>query len=91
MKSRRTQAASYRSPFWQSTYGMAFFIIAAVTVFFLSDRDKAHIGGYLLFLLLAPLLLLHLYMHRGLGHDHDASESAEDTTIKVLPPEWQKQ
>ncbi len=39
----------------------------AVAAFFLFTEHRAHLFGFLPFLLVASCLLLHLFMHRGHG------------------------
>jgi len=45
-----------------------FFGFLAVGAFFLITEHRAHVYGFLPFLLLAACPLMHLFHHRGHGH-----------------------
>ncbi|MFN0164221.1 MAG: DUF2933 domain-containing protein [Burkholderiales bacterium] len=55
--------------FWRSPTGIALCVIAAVAGFFLLAEHRAHLAGILPYALLALCPLMHLFMHRGHGHD----------------------
>jgi hypothetical protein len=57
----------FRIPIW---VGAALF--GAIAVFFLWEEHRAHILGALPYLLLLSCPLIHLFMHRGHGHDAGA-------------------
>jgi hypothetical protein len=53
---------------------VAFVAFAAIAGFFLVAEHRAHVVGYLPWLLLLACPLLHLFMHRGHGGHHGAHE-----------------
>lgn len=63
--------------FWKSPAGMAFLVAAVVGGFYLFTEHRAHLYGFLPYLLLAACPLMHLFMHHGHhhgGHHHDRSQ-----------------
>ena len=73
--SRRRQAGRLST-------GMVFGAFAAIALFFLLAEHRAHLAGWLPFLLLLACPLLHLFHHHG-GHSH--SDDDRDST-RPLPP-----
>ena len=58
-----------RSPF-QIPLWLGFCAFAAIAVFFLWQKHRAHLLGALPWLLLLLCPFLHLFMHRGEGREH---------------------
>jgi len=59
-----------RTPWWRSRGGIAFVGFLAIAGFFLLTEHRAHLFGWVPFLLLAACPLLHLLHHRHGGHKH---------------------
>ena len=54
--------------FWKSPAGLALCVVGAVAAYFLLTEHRAHLWGWLPYLLLAACPLMHIFMHHG--HDH---------------------
>ena len=55
--------------------GLVFFGFVAVAVYFLITEHRAHLFGWLPFLLLAACPLMHVFHHRGHVRDHMKDDS----------------
>ena len=62
------------APFLRSRGGLVLIGFLAITGFFLWQEHRAHLLGFLPYLLLLACPLLHVFMHRGHGGhgDHGA-------------------
>lgn len=60
--------------FWRSRGGLVAIGFLLIAAFLLFSEHRAHVLGYLPFLLLLACPLMHLFMHHGHGgrHDHGA-------------------
>lgn len=70
-------------PFWKSTAGICLLVVAAAAGYFLLAEHRAHLAGWLPFILLALCPLMHIFMHGGHGHNghgHGAHEGAHEGT-----------
>lgn len=47
---------------------IAWLVFAAIAAFYLWTEHRAHLLGFLPYLLLLACPLMHLFMHRGHGH-----------------------
>jgi hypothetical protein len=69
-----TQSQAHRQPFRIPIWiGAALF--GAIAVFFSWEEHSAHLLGALPYVLLLSCPLIHLFMHRGHGHDAGATSS----------------
>ena len=68
-----TSRQPFRIPIWA---GAALF--GAIAVFFLWEEHSAHLLGALPYVLLLSCPLIHLFMHRGHGHDDGRSSQSSD-------------
>ena len=57
--------------FLRSRSGIALLGFLAVAAFFLLTEHRAHVFGYLPYALLLLCVLMHLFMHRGHGGEHE--------------------
>lgn len=74
--------------FWRSRYAVGLLVFAAIALFFLLTEHRAHALGALPYLLLAAFPLLHIFMHRGLGHGHgDAHDDKGPSDDRAARPE----
>jgi hypothetical protein len=67
-------------PFWRSRTGLALFGFLAIAGFFLFTEHRAHVLGFLPFLLLLLCPLLHLFHghgEQGTKHDHRRGDPEE--------------
>ncbi|GCA52908.1 hypothetical protein KGO5_05374 [Sinorhizobium sp. KGO-5] len=53
--------------FWASKVGLVTIAFLAIAAFFLLSEHRAHVFGFLPFLLLVACPLLHMFMHGGHG------------------------
>ena len=60
-------AAPQQSSFWKSKAGLVAIAFLLIAAFLLLSEHRAHLLGYLPFLLLLACPLLHLFMHGGHG------------------------
>jgi hypothetical protein len=60
----RTQRSSFRIP-----VSLGFGLFLAIAVFFLWEEHRAHLLGALPFVLLLACPIIHVFMHRGHGHE----------------------
>ena len=68
-------------PFWKSTAGICLLVVAAAAGYFLLAEHRAHLVGWLPFILLALCPLMHIFMHGGHGHNrhgHGTHNGAQD-------------
>ncbi len=65
-------------PFWRSPAGLTLLVALAVGSFFLVTEHTAHLLGALPYLLLLACPLMHVFMHRGHGHQHGQPGSTDD-------------
>lgn len=63
----------FRLPLW---VGLCLFL--GIALFFLWEEHEAHILGALPYVLLLLCPIIHLFMHRGHGHDGAAGGGHED-------------
>jgi hypothetical protein len=54
-----------------------FFGFVAVAAYFLLEEHRAHVIGFLPYILLAACPLMHLFHHRGHGHDGNSQSKSE--------------
>ena len=54
--------------FWRSRRGWVFLAFLAIAAFFLLTEHRAHLLGWLPFILLALCPLMHFFGHGGHGH-----------------------
>ena len=67
--------------FRRSPAGLALLVVVAVGGFYLVTEHKAHLFGALPYLFLLACPLMHVFMHRGHGHNghlHGQSRSSDD-------------
>lgn len=64
--------------FWRSKTAIGLAIFLAIGAFLLASEHRAHMLGFLPFLLILACPLLHLYMHGGHGgHGSDSKRTKE--------------
>ena len=63
--------------FLGSRGGVAMLVVAAVGGYLLFTEHRAHVLGFLPYVLLLACPLMHVFMHRG--HHHGGHSSAEGT------------
>jgi len=81
-----TQSDAHRQPFRIPLWvGAAVF--GAIAVFFLWEEHRAHLLGALPYLLLLACPLMHLFMHRGHGHDAGALSSQNSDDSQAHAPD----
>lgn len=56
--------------FWRSPGGIGLLIVALVGGFFLLTEHRAHLLGWLPFILILACPLMHVFMHHGHGGKH---------------------
>jgi DUF2933 family protein len=61
-----TRRSPFRIPLW-----LGFCAFGAIAVFFLWQEHRAHLLGALPWVLLLLCPVLHLFMHRGEGREHE--------------------
>lgn len=70
-----------RNSLWRSRGGLVLVVFAAIAAFFLLAEHRAHVFGYLPYLLLLACPLMHLFGHGGHGghghRDHEAHTSGD--------------
>jgi hypothetical protein len=69
--------------FWRSPGGIGLLVVALVGGFFLFTEHRAHLFGWLPFLLILACPLMHVFMHHGHRHGggrvgHDASGGSHE-------------
>jgi len=62
--------SSDTSSFWRSRSLVALLVLGGVAMFFLLEEHRAHVLGFLPYLLILACPLMHLFMHHGHHHDH---------------------
>jgi hypothetical protein len=63
-----------------------FFGFVAVAAYFLITEHRAHLFGWLPFLLFAACPLMHVFHHRGHGGDHQEGDSPRSPPGSEPPP-----
>ena len=66
--------------------GVVFSVFAAIALFFLLAEHRAHLTGWLPFLLLAACPLLHLFHGHGGHGQRPRPDPAGDSTRPMPPP-----
>ncbi|MFT3859112.1 MAG: DUF2933 domain-containing protein [Aquabacterium sp.] len=69
-------------PFWRSPAGLALLVALVIGGFFLVKEHTAHLLGALPYLLLLACPLMHVFMHRGHGHQHGSSRRTDDEQLR---------
>ena len=79
---------SPESPRWNSWLRANIVLIAflAIAGYYLITEHRAHVFGYLPFLLLLACPFLHMFMHRGHGGHEDAKPPAGKPGNDSAPP-----
>lgn len=70
----RHQHAQHEHPTRRVSW--AWWVFAAIALFFLLSEHRAHLFGILPYLLLLACPLMHLFMHHGHG-DHGSNDTGE--------------
>lgn len=60
--------------FWNSWSGLCFAILLGALLFFLFTEHTAHTLGILPYAIFLLCPIMHLFMHRGLGHSMNEAE-----------------
>lgn len=58
-----------KEPWWRSRSGLVLLGFAAIAGFFLLSEHRAHLFGWLPWLILLACPLLHVFMHGGHGKE----------------------
>jgi hypothetical protein len=64
-------------PFWRSRGGLALLVVALVGGFLLTTEHRAHVLGFLPYLLLLACPFMHMFMHHGHGHGAHSQEHGQ--------------
>lgn len=65
---------------YRSRYGLTLAAFLGIAAFFLITEHKAHVLGFLPYLLLLACPLLHFFMHGRHGNQHGGHGSQEGST-----------
>jgi peptidoglycan/LPS O-acetylase OafA/YrhL len=71
-----------QSPFWRTTTRFAAFGFGAVAAFFLFTEHRAHLFGWLPYLLLLCCPVMMLFMHHGHDEHQDSSPGKPELPVK---------
>lgn len=74
-------------PFWRSRYGIGLLVFGGIAAYFLLTEHLAHVVGALPLLILLACPLMHVFMHHGHGHHHQAGQ---DPNADVSKPAQSK-
>lgn len=69
-------------PFWRSPAGLTLLVVLVIGGFFLVKEHTAHLLGALSYLLLLACPLMHVFMHRGHGHQYGSSRRTDDEQLR---------
>ena len=64
--------------FWRSPAGLTLVVAITVGGFYLVTEHRAHLFGSLPYLFLLACPLMHVFMHRGHGHQRPEPRSSDD-------------
>ena len=71
--------SSANSSCWYSRHNIITFLFVAAVSFYLFTEHRAHLLGFLPWLILLACPLMHLFMHHGHGgHDHSSHQHNEE-------------
>ncbi|MDI4635232.1 DUF2933 domain-containing protein [Pelomonas sp. V22] len=56
------------APFWRSRFGIGWIVLAGVAGWFLWEEHRAHLLGFLPYVILLACPLMHVFMHHGHHH-----------------------
>lgn len=73
--------------FWRTRYALGLIVFGGIAGYFLLTEHLAHVIGVLPFLILLICPIMHLFMHHGHEHHHEA----EKTEAPVEPEQRGKQ
>ncbi len=71
---------------WFSAANIALYGFLAIAAFYLIAEHRAHLLGWLPFLLILACPLLHVFMHRGHGGHGGHTDSGNDASKRQQPP-----
>jgi len=71
--------------FWRSRFGIGWLVLAAVAGWFLWTEHRAHLLGFLPYVVLLACPLMHVFMHHGHGHGSHHRHGGADASGPVPP------
>lgn len=67
------------NPFWRSRSGISLLVLGGVAAFYLLTEHRAHLLGFLPYLLFLACPLMHIFMHHG---HHDQGKPSSDRSAE---------